>query len=118
MADSDNTRTSSKRTALRWSGFSKSLTYKTDYEDGEANLINISTSGCAVRNVSTELQISQKILLTISLDTPEQQAQVQARVIRIEGEDFGLQFLHLEEDVKQQLFRYFAQENRRQKTTT
>ncbi len=118
MAGSDNNTSSSKRTALRWSGFNKPLTYKTDYDDGEAQLVNISTSGCAIRSVTTELHIDQKILITISLDTPEQQVQTQARVIREEGKEFGLQFLLLDEDAKQQLFRYLAQENRRQKTTS
>lgn len=114
MADSENI--NSKRTALRWSGLNRQLTYKTDYEDGEARLVNISTSGCAISNTTTELRIDQKILLTITLDAPEQQIQTRALVIRKETEGFGLQFLHLAENIKQQLFRYFAIENRRMKS--
>lgn len=109
--------TSSKRTSLRFLCHNKPLTYKTAYEEGEARLVNISTSGCAICKATTELIIKQKVLLNLALGYPELQIQIQATVIRAEAPDsFGLQFLHMEESLKHRLIRFFAKENRRHKS--
>jgi hypothetical protein len=110
--------TSSKRGALRIPGYDRPLSYRTDYDDGEAELVNISTSGCAIHKTSTELSDNDKILLSIVLDDPKSPIQIQASVIRAEGDGYGLHFLHMEDDLKGLLIRFFAQENRRQKRDT
>jgi c-di-GMP-binding flagellar brake protein YcgR len=110
--------TTSKRGALRLSGYDRPLSYRTDYDDGEARLVNISTSGCAIYKTSTELADNDKILISFALEDPKAPVQIQATVIRAEGEGYGLQFLHVEDDLKGRLIRFFAQENRRQKRDT
>lgn len=113
MADSGNT--SSQRGALRFPGGARLLNYKTDYEDGEARLLNISRSGCAISEATTELHIGQKILIILNLEEPEKQLQLQAAILRVQTEGIALQFLHLEEKTTRRLLRFFAKETRRQK---
>ena len=105
----------SKRSALRFSGYDRPVTFKTDYDDGKARLVNISTSGCAMRRVVPELHPEQKLLLSIELDTPGKPLDIRAVVIRIEPEIFCLQFQHVEESIKRRIVRFFAQETRRRK---
>lgn len=113
MASSETT--SSQRGALRFPGGDRLLNYITDYENGEARLVNISTSGCAISEATTELIPDQKILVTLNLEEPVKQLQVQAAVIRVQEDGVALRFLHLEEKTKRHLIRFFAKENRRQK---
>lgn len=107
--------TTSKRSALRFSGYNRPLTYKTDHEDGEARLVNISSNGCAINGATTPLMQNDKLLLSIALDEPENPVQIQAKVIRAEDNNFGLYFLNLTEEVKQRLTIFFAKENRLRK---
>lgn len=110
-----NETTTSKRGALRFSGFDRPLTYKTDFEDGEARLVNISSNGCAITGATTPLMADDKLLLALPLDDPESPVQIKAKVIRSESDNFGLHFLSLPEDLKQQLTIFFAKENRLRK---
>ncbi len=110
--------TSSKRGALRLSGYDRPLSYRTDYDDGQARLVNISTSGCAIYKTSTELSDNDKILLSIVLEDPKSPVQIQAIVIRAEEDGYGLHFQHMDDELKGRIIRFFAQENRRQKRDT
>ncbi len=103
--------TTSKRSALRFSGYDRPLTYKTDYENGEARLVNISSNGCAISGATTPFMADDKLLLAIALDDPENPVQIQAKVIRVEDNNFGLHFLNLAEEIKQRLTIFFAKEN-------
>ena len=107
---------SSKRSALRFAGFDRPLTFKTDYEDGVARLVNISTNGCAIGNCSLELEPGEKILLAIELDSPSAPLSIRALVVRAHDGQYGLEFHYLDEAVKKRLFRFFAKETRRRKT--
>lgn len=107
--------TTSQRGALRFPGGDRLLNYTTDYEDGEARLVNISRSGCAISKATTDLQLGQKLLITLHLEEPEKQLQIQAAVLRVQTDGIALQFLHLEEKTTRHLLRFFAKENRRQK---
>lgn len=108
--------TTSKRGALRFSGYDRRLTYKTNYEDGEARILNISTSGCAISGNTTSLDLNEKVLLSLPLDKPDELVQIRAKVIRVDADNFGLQFIHLEDATKQRLIHFFAKENRRRKS--
>lgn len=92
------------------------LSFKTDYDDGEALLVNISTSGCAIRDARPALQTEQKVLVSLALDNPNNPVFIRAHVIRAEGSGYGLQFHHLEENVKRRLVRFFARETRLHKS--
>lgn len=78
-------------------------------------MLNISRSGCAISEATTELHIGQKILIILNLEEPEKQLQLQAAILRVQTEGIALQFLHLEEKTTRRLLRFFAKETRRQK---
>lgn len=106
--------TISKRSALRFSGYSRTVRYRTDYEDGEAKLLNISTNGCALTNITTELSVGEKVLFIIELANAEDQLQIQALVIRSgDGSSAALQFLRINDEVKHRILHFFANEIRR-----
>lgn len=115
----DNTSAiSSKRSALRFSAFERHVSFKTEYEDGTARLVNISTGGCAIIHSSLELEPGEKILLAIELDSPTAPLSIRALVLRSDGDQYGLEFQYLDEAIKKRIFRYFAKENRRIKSST
>lgn len=104
----------SKRGALRFTGYNMTIRYRTDDEDGEANLVNISTNGCALENYSTELAVDEQILITIDLAEPDEQIQVQAVVVRlIENHSAALEFHRVNEDLKHRILHFCACELRR-----
>jgi len=111
----DTATTGSRRSALRFSGYDRAITYLTDYDEGQALLVNISTSGCAIYQASAELYVDQKLLVCLMLDNPEKPLYVRAVVIRAEGGSYGLQFQHIEENSKRRIIRFFARETRRRK---
>lgn len=113
MANSADTK--SRRSALRFSGFDSSVSYKTEYEDGRAALVNISTSGCAIRQATTELQIEQRILVSLNLNGLRAPLEARAVVIRVDTDCIALHFQHSEEEFKRRIVRYFAKQIRRRK---
>jgi len=114
MADAATT--GSKRSALRFSGFDRPVTFRTDYDDGAAQLVNISTSGCAIHRATQELEVAQKVLLTFELDSPSNPLHIRAVVIRNEADNIALQFQNSDENIKRRIVRFFAKETRRQKS--
>jgi c-di-GMP-binding flagellar brake protein YcgR len=104
--------TVSKRSSLRFAGFDWLVIFRTEYEDGEARLVNISTGGCALHLVSLPLAIDQKLLVSLILDNPGNPLQMRAMVTRIEADCCGLKFQHVEESAKRKLVRFFAKETR------
>ena len=103
----------SKRGALRFDGFGKIVRYKTEFEDGQAALANISTSGCAIEQATVELEEREKILLIIPLGSADEEVEIQARVMRAEGNTAGLQFQRVSEVNKHRILHFFVQEKRR-----
>lgn len=114
MADTGTT--GSKRSALRFAGYDRPITFRTDYDDGAAQLFNISTSGCAIHHVTLELEIEQKVLLALELDGSSNPLHIRAVVIRIEDGNIALQFQHTDENIKRRIVRFFAQETRLRKS--
>jgi c-di-GMP-binding flagellar brake protein YcgR len=107
--------TGSKRSALRFAGFDRLITFRTDYDEGEARLVNISTSGCAIHQASLPLEVNQKLLVSLVLDSPSNPLHIRSMVIRANDGNYGLQFQHVEENVKRKLIRFFARETREKK---
>ena len=103
---------SSRRKALRMPGFELEVSYRTEFEDGNAQLINVSTSGCSLKNTTTKLTIKEKVLLSFRIDSLQQPVEIQAMVIRT-GESFaGLEFLNVRESLKYAILCFFVQKNR------
>lgn len=105
----------SKRDALRFDGFMRPVRYKTEFEDGQANIVNISTGGCALDQVTVELTERERVLLTITLDSPDDTIDIQAMAIRSDGETSGLKFQRVSEENKQRILHFFASQAREHK---
>lgn len=114
MADAGTT--GSKRSALRFTGYNRPLTFRTDYDDGAAQLVNISTSGCAIHQATLKLEVAQKVLLVLELDSPSKPLHIRAVVMRVEGESIALQFQHTDENTKRRIVRFFVKDTRRHKS--
>jgi len=114
MADAATT--GSKRSALRFAGYDRPITFRTDYDDGAAQLFNISTSGCAIHHATLQLEVEQKVLLALKLDNPSNPLYIRAVVIRIEDGKVALQFQHTDENIKRRIVRFFAKETRLRKS--
>jgi hypothetical protein len=75
----------SKRSALRFSCTDQPVSYKTAYDAGEAQLLNISAVGCAFLQPSCPVSVGEKILVTLHLPAAEVPFQAQGVVVRIEN---------------------------------
>lgn len=102
-----------KRAALRFPGFNRFLRYRTEYDDGEGQLLNISTHGCAIVEMTIELAEQEKTLLILELDNPNDPLEIRALVTRVDGGSAGLQFQHLDDDAQHRIRTFFAAEKRR-----
>lgn len=102
----------SKRAHLRFSGNRKVVNFKTEFEDGEAQLANISAGGAALEESTLTLEVSTKILLSIDFLWPENPLEIQALVVRSEQSSFSVKFLLLEDGPKKDILKFFARQKR------
>jgi len=105
-----------RRSALRFEGYELPVTFRTDYDDGTAQLRNISTSGCALHNVDVDLEVGQKVLLALALDSPAKPLSISAAVMRIDGGSIALEFRHIDDNSKRRIVLFFARETRLRKS--
>ncbi len=103
--------TGTKRLAYRFTGDGHILRYKTEFEDGEANVVNVSKGGCGLNKVTVLLSKAEKILILLQLDEAEP-LEISARVARIEDDFVAVQFLSISEEAKHQIVKYFAKKHR------
>ncbi len=104
--------TKSKRLALRFDGNLQAIRYKTEFEDGEATLANISRSGAALKTATLPLAIDEKILLSVALYESEAPLEVQAVVVRSDKDTFSVQFRGVDEKTKSDILKSFARKIR------
>ena len=109
---------SSKRNALRYKCENETILIRTAYEDGEASLVNISTTGCAIQSPSATVSLDEKVLFTFSIEK-EETIQIQAKVIRIDNEEIGAEFTLIEPEAAELLRKHYAlmQRERKQKNS-
>lgn len=105
----------SKRMSLRFSTNEHEIQYKTAYEDGTAQLLNISGGGCALQNLDVKVQQQEKILLLIVCEDEEDPIEIGGIVLRVEGNNVAVQFSQLSEDSKQRMIKYFAKKMRQKR---
>lgn len=98
----------SRRGALRFRCRKEPVAYKTAYEEGEGLLTNISTDGCAVEWATVTPEMHDKILLSIELENGDSPIEAQARVVRVEENDFAVQFTLVEPETQSMIRKYFA----------
>ncbi len=97
----------SKRLNLRFNGGQQSVTYKTEFDDGEAFITNISAGGAALQTATVPLSVNDRILLCIHLYEPEETIEIQATVVRSHEDTFSVQFQGTEEALKGRIIRFF-----------
>lgn len=102
----------SKRQALRFSAVDHPVSYKTEFEDGEGIIDNVSSGGCAISGPSVPLNIQEKVLIILKLEDDEEIFEIGARVLRVEKGHAALQFTDIDEHKSGQLVRYFARKQR------
>ncbi len=109
--------TSVKRNGIRFHLHRPSVGYTIDTTKGEGRILNISTSGCAV--VSETLQpdtVDIEILLVFTFETDDADSHVftiKARIVRVESHVFAAEFINLEEERKDQLWKCLVYESQR-----
>ena len=81
------------------------LSFKGRGTEGEATLVNLSEGGCAVRGTKT-IPNQAMLLLQISPPQWQQPIVIQSAAVRwVRGGDFGVEFLNIADDVKEQVRR-------------
>ncbi len=75
----------SKRRSLRFSCAGQHVSYKTAYDAGEAQLLNISAEGCAFIQPTSPLFMREKVLVSLLLPDINYLFQAQGVVVRVES---------------------------------
>lgn len=104
----------SRRKEFRYGDFNIPVKFRTAYEEGSALLVNISTGGCALRNVCPVMKPKEVFLLTIDTDDLSNSIEAKAVVLRIKGEILAAHFTRIPPASKKILRRYFASKLRNQ----
>ena len=86
----------SRRRFYRFDTYRLPVKYRTAYDDGDALLLNISTGGCALENVSTELAVGDRFLLHIEDEKLENPIEAQAEVVRADNNVTAAEFKLIE----------------------
>jgi len=104
----------SKRSAYRFKCPGELIRYKTAFSEGEAELVDISTDGCALQKTTCPVFLEEKLLISITL-TDNIVLEMQGKVIRDEGNGLGIHFTLIEEETKLRLRNYFAEKQRQER---
>ncbi|MCK5069698.1 MAG: PilZ domain-containing protein [Desulfocapsa sp.] len=102
----------SKRNALRLCCNSHVVTYKTAYDEGEACLINISSTGCLFECASLPLSVQEKILIRIKLEDEQSAIEAKAVVVRMDDKQIATEFIIVEPETQNLIRSYFTQKLR------
>lgn len=101
-----------KRQALRFAPEQHQVRYKTEYEDGDATILNISSTGCALSETTTRLSKHEKILILLNLEEEKEPIEISARVVRIEETYIAFKFHFLTEENRKRMVYFFTNKQR------
>jgi hypothetical protein len=102
-----------KPDGIRFQLHNRQLDYQLNGEQYQGDILDISTSGCAVQGRSDHLQPNIELTLTFHLGSPDgslSEFAFQARVVRVHKDMFATQFIDLDKDQKAQLYESLAYE--------
>lgn len=102
----------SRRKEFRYGNFHLNVRFKTAYDEGTATLVNISTGGCALKNLSPLMIANDNFLLIIDPDDIDRPIQAKAVVLRVEGNTVAAQFTLISTDAQNALRNYFIKKQR------
>lgn len=106
----------SKRSSYRFRCSGEIIHYKTALSDGEAELVDISTDGCALLNITCPVSVGERVLIIIALPEGNSVLEMQGEVLRQEESSCGFRFTLIEEETKLKLRNHFARKIREEKT--
>ena len=95
----------------------KKSSFKTEFEDGQGVIENISAGGCALKDIDVKLTLNEKILILLELDQADGEIEIGARVVRQDKGGVAVQFSDISDDNKQKLVKYFARIQRSSMST-
>lgn len=84
------------------------VSYKNETTSGTAILADISISGCAFKNASTAVSIDEELTLNLTFDEDGDDIKtlpVSCRVVRSDEQSFAVQYIDLDEEQKQELWK-------------
>lgn len=96
-----------KPDGIRFQLHNRQLDYHINDEQYQGDIIDISTSGCAIRGQTDQLLLDMKLPVTLRLASRGGSLAVytfQARVVRVNSNMFAVQFIDLDEVQKAQLY--------------
>jgi len=102
-----------KPDGIRFQLHDKQLHYLINGAQIQGDIIDISTSGCAIRGRADDLSIGMILSVTFELGSKDGELSpysLQAEVIRVHNEMFAVQFTGMDESQKRQLYDSLTQE--------
>ena len=106
-----------KRNGIRFHVNNFLVEYIANDTKGTGNIINLSTTGCAVESATLSVLAEQEVRIKIVFmqkDTPGEEFIIKARVVRAEGDMFAAEFTDLDDVRKDQLWKCLIHEAERQ----
>lgn len=110
--DMTETKKRTKRQALRFVPEQHKIRYKTEFEDGDATILNISSSGCALCETTTRLAMHEKILIVLKLEEDKDPIEVSARVVRTDALCTAVKFHFISEENRKRTVLFFSSQRR------
>ncbi|MBT8334824.1 MAG: PilZ domain-containing protein [Deltaproteobacteria bacterium] len=101
-----------KRQALRFVPEQHKIRYRTEFEDGDATILNISSSGCALCETTTRLSLDEKILIVLKLEEDKDPIEVSARVVRTDEQCTAVKFHFISEENRKRTVYFFSNKQR------
>ena len=105
-----------KRDGVRFKIDTLRFEYQVNNSKGKGNIIDISTSGCAIHSPTIPLAKDTEISITLNFDeynTFASTFSIKAKVVRANDEIFAVQFLDSDDEQKDQLYKRLAYEVKR-----
>lgn len=103
----------SKRSSYRFEGFLLPVQYRTAFEEGEAVLVTVSTSGCSLKAMTSELPVGEDVLVAFEIDDHEFPIEVKVRVVRESDGVIGAEFTMVDSEAKLAIRNYFSKRRRK-----
>lgn len=111
----ENLKNTVKRRGLRVHLHDFPIKYTINNEEGEGHILDMSTSGCAVKFTTFGPQTGAEMLAEVTFsqkDKPPDIFQFKARIVRVTNNAFGAAFIDLEQDRQELLRQYLLRESR------
>ncbi len=101
----------SKRSALRFNIKPRPVKYRLGEATGEATIMNISTGGCSMADTTLGLSLGDRVVFCLDFLGDENNAEIEAVVVRAQENACALQF-DITEEFKLKLVKLIALDRR------